>query len=74
MFDKLTHEWLVSKGFHYHKSTKIDIYSKDGCHYVYDEGEEFGLRIQNLIRQKPVKLVFDMVELHRLISGVTIEI
>jgi hypothetical protein len=74
MENNITHDWMVSNGFHHHTSTKINLYSRDGYTYVHDEGEDFGVRVQNFIRQKPVKLISDMVEFHRIISGVTIKI
>lgn len=75
MKDDLTHQWLVDNKFHHHTSTRIDIYSRDGFDYIYDSGTTpFGLRIRNFIKQKPVITIQDMVDLHRIISGVTIPI
>lgn len=66
--DKLTHDWMIENGFHYHKSIGISLYSKAGSCYVHNDDEPFCLRIQNHIRQKPVDSISDFLELHRIIT------
>jgi len=68
----LTHDWMIANKFHHHKSTKLDMYIRDGFTYVRKEDEEFGIRIQNFIKQNPIKTINDMILFHKLISGVDI--
>jgi len=70
---KLTHEWLLENKFKHGTLLNINIYSRNDKDYVQEiREEEFGLRIRNVTAQKPVKEVEDLVELHRIISGIKI--
>lgn len=68
--EAITHGWLISKGFQHHPLTKIELYKRDGCTYVYMSGDEFGLKIQNNIFQKQIEFISDFIEFHRILSGV----
>lgn len=50
MEENLSHEWMLSNGFHHHQSAGIEIYSKNEVSYVHDTylrdiNTEFELRI-----------------------------
>ena len=69
----ITHEWMISNGFHHHKSTGLDMYTRDGFTYVNTELGDFGIRVQNFINQNPIKTTEDMIIFHKLVSGLNID-
>jgi hypothetical protein len=65
----ITHDWLVSKGFHHHSSMRLESYTKGNMTYVTENKDNIALRIQNVIYQKPVTLKKSFINLHQIMSG-----